>query len=71
MGGYAMSVMIVPAELYRALLLEQYACNRNAGMEPATAMQRAQEMMDGAFVSEDAVLDKEIETLEGESWAFG
>lgn len=55
-----MSIMTVPTWLYRKMLADTVGRYVKAGMESATAMQRAQEMMAGAFVSEDAVLDAEF-----------
>jgi hypothetical protein len=49
-----MSVMTIDAESYRKLLLDQYGYNRSVGIEPETAMRMATELMEKAFVCDDA-----------------
>jgi hypothetical protein len=66
-----MSIMTVPADFYRQQLQATYDRYRRAGMEPAAALQRAQELMDNAFLCEDGVLQAETDTLEAESYVYG
>ena len=66
-----MGLMTVPGDVYRSILQDTYGRYRRAGMEPAAALQRAQELMDNAFLCEDVVLQAETDTLEAESYVYG
>jgi hypothetical protein len=60
-GESAVSILTIPVELYRQIRHNAYARYRKAGMEPAAALQRSQELMDNAFAADAIVLDTEYE----------
>lgn len=65
-----MSVMTIPADLYRELLRDAYARYRKAGMEPTAALQRAHEIMQNCARCEDAVLQDELQRDMSENGIF-
>jgi hypothetical protein len=53
--------MTVPTDFYRQQIVDTYARYRRAGMAEAEALQRANDLVNGAFQPADAVLDEELQ----------
>ena len=66
-----MSVMTIDAATYRLILADTYARYVRKGYSNAVAMQEAQQLMEGAFVCEDAVLQDELQRDHDENGIHG
>ncbi len=53
-----MSIMTVPADVYRNILATTYARYVDKGYSNAVAMQKARDLMDGAFNCDDVLQEE-------------
>ena len=56
-----MSVMMIPADVYRGILHDTYIRYMRHGMTGPEAAAKAQQLMEGAFVCEDVVAQADME----------
>ena len=66
-----MSTLEISPVIYEAILNDTIARYRKAGMSPTMATLRAQELMASAFVSEDVVLQDELQRDHDENGIHG
>ena len=66
-----MSTLEISIVIYEAILRDTIARYRKAGMSPTMATLRAEELMAGAFVSEDVVLQDELQRDHDENGIHG
>ena len=66
-----MSVMTIPADIYRSILHDTYIRYMRHGMTGPEAAAKAQQLMEGAFVSEDVVLQDELQRDHDENGIHG
>ena len=66
-----MSVMTIPADLYRCIMRKTYIRYMRHGMTGPEAAQKAQQLMEGAFVCEDVVLQNELQRDHDENGIHG
>ena len=66
-----MSVMMIPADIYRSILHDTYIRYMRHGMTGPEAAAKAQQLMEGAFVSEDVALQDELQRDHDENGIHG
>ena len=66
-----MGALEISTVVYEAILNDTIARYRKAGMSPTMATLRAQELMASAFVSEDVVLQDELQRDHDENGIHG
>ena len=66
-----MSVTTIPADVYRGILHDTYIRYMRHGMTGLEAAAKAQQLMEGAFVCEDVVLQDELQRDHDENGIHG
>ena len=66
-----MSITMIPADVYHGIRHDIYIRYMRHGMTSSEAAQKAQQLMEGAFVSEDVALQDELQRDHDENGIHG